>query len=479
MIIALDGFKKEKVTLCHESRYLNTLVLGQKGTGKSDQVLLNMFYQDLDSLDHSIFVFSSKGDTSYKLYALAKQKGRKVHLIKPETNNFHFNLLSGDESEVLEYVMVLFEHFFKEINILYQEVNKTLLINAVKVVKRILGDEGTMVDVYNVMTNRNGKGKAIISMFSKIKSPEIESYSELENKHIAHWFLNEYYPDTRDKSLFMFCNPIKMMIRELLDKETLYGFDSNEEDLPELKKVLQKKEIVIVDTEFLNYKDYSNFMGTYFLLKIQRELLNKENAESFIYIDDFQKFYPVLNELFESSQVKNLGVTLFMQETKQLDNYPEYKQVIMNNVVNYILLERISIDDYLLFKEQINADLLNRKRGDIAFHLILSDGTAKRTNGILYTDERIVYNYEKYLDYKKELPKKKKRKPRTIKGTINETTKETASESSKEAVILQVDTNKETGISDTIIVKSKPFKQVIRMDDGKEYLHPDEILRDE
>ena len=59
MIIALDGFKKKEVRLSDESRYLNTLILGQKGTVKSDHVLLNMFYQDLQKKDHSLFVFSS------------------------------------------------------------------------------------------------------------------------------------------------------------------------------------------------------------------------------------------------------------------------------------------------------------------------------------------------------------------------------------------------------------------------------------
>lgn len=476
LIIALDGFKKEEVTICHESRYLNTLVLGQKGTGKSEQVLLNMFYQDLESTDHSLFVFSSKGDTSYKLFALAKNKGRKVHLIKPETNNFHFNLLNGEEHEVLEHVMILFEHFFEDMNGYIKEANKTLLRYGITVIKRTIGENGTLEDVHEIMTNRNGLGKKRVLEFSKMIFED--SLAELEKNQIVHWFLNEYYADTQDNSLFMICSAIKMKIRAVLDKEAMYGFNAKEEDLPDLKKVIQKKEIIIVDTEFLSYKDHSSLMGTFFLLKIQKELLKMDIADAFIYIDDFQRYYPVLTELFEGSHIKNIGATLFLQETKQLDTYPAYKNVIMNNVSNLILLERIAIDDYFLYKEQVNAEMLNRKRGEIIFNIIKTDGTAKSTNGVLYTNERLVLHYEKFMDYKKELPKKKKRRTRIRKIDIPK-----AVVGSSEAVTAVSDVvnegNPKVELEKPVNVENKPFEQVKRKGDNNLYLSPHEVLKDD
>jgi hypothetical protein len=476
MIIALDGFKKKEVKLSNDSRYLNTLVLGQKGTGKSDHVLLNMFYQDLMTKDHSLFVFTSKGDTSYKLYTLAKHVGRKVHLIKPETNTFNINLLSGEEQDVIEYMVQLLSHTFKKDHIsemFYQEMNKTLLIYSLKVIKRTLGDQGTIEDVYDLISNLNGAGRKRVIEFSRIKQED--SLLEKENATISSWFLNEYFTD-KENRIFDYCGAVRMKIRELVDIQNTYNFAPEEEDLPDLKKVLKNKEIVIVDTEFLTYKEYANFMGTYLLLKIKNELLQTESADSFVYIDDFQKFYPVLTELFEGSHINNIGVTLFLQDTNQLNVYPEYKSVIMNSVANLILLERIAFEDYLYYKTHVNAELLNRKRGEVVYRLINREGTVDSANGALYANEKLILHYEKYLDLKKNLiRKKKKRVTKKVEPVEKEetTVRVTITEQKMEETVNERPDEIEIIIP---LPVTKPFEQVKREGDGKEYLSPSQLF---
>lgn len=503
MIIALDGFKKKEVTLSDEARYLNTLILGQKGTGKSDHVLLNMFHQDLKKKDHSLFAFSSKGDTSYKLYALSKHAGRRVHIIKPETNSFHINILAGDEREVLETLGELFGYAFypgTRMDSLTRDINKSLFVNAIKVVKRLYGDDATLEDFYDLVANINESGRRMVMELARMTG-EADGLAR-ENGEIAEWFLNKYF--NQNSELFEQCVSLRIRVKELVDIQHAYGFDPEEQDLPDWKKVIKNKEIVIVDTEYLKYKDYASLMGTYLLLVIQRELLAEETADTFVYLDDFQKLYPVASELLEGSHTKNIGVMLLLQDTKQLNEYQLYKNVVMNSVSNLILLERIAIEDYHFYKEQMNAELLNRKRSEIVYKIINREGMAESTNGMLFADERLVLNYEKYLDHKKYLTKKRKKKNQVKKKKAHHEFKEHIAPPLDEVPVpvlvsaqkFELEVTKESAIiqpslvveehpagskkeSDGFVMVSKSFEQVKREGDGKEYLSPDKLFDDE
>lgn len=504
MIIALDGFKKKEVKLSDEARYLNTLILGQKGTGKSDHVLLNMFYQDLQKKDHSLFVFSSKGDTSYKLYALSKHVGRRVHIIKPETNSFHINLLAGEEREVLEILGELFSYAFHHgasTEAFFKDMNKSLFINAIKVVKRLYGEDATLEDFYDLIANNKGSGRKMIVHFSKLLGKD--EYEAKENAQIADWFLNEYFNEKG--KIFEHCISLRIRVKELIDTQHTYGFEPEEQDLPDWKKVIKNKEIVIVDTEYLKYKEYASLMGTYLLLTIQKELLSEESSDTFLYLDDFQKFYPVATELLEGSHTSNIGVTLLLQDTKQLNEFPLYKNVVMNSVSNLILLERIAIEDYHFYKEQMNAELLNRKRSEIVYKIINREGMAESTNGMLFADERLMLNYEKYLDHKKYLTKKKKKKSQNKKKKAHHDNGERVApvpnntdvptseqrDAKETEVLMEADTTTETSMNvedsavkakepkDGFIMVSKVFEQVKREGDGKEYLSADVLFEED
>lgn len=501
MIIALDGFKKKEVRLGDEARYLNTLILGQKGTGKSDHVLLNMFHQDLQKKDHSLFAFSSKGETSYKLYALSKLMGRRVHIIKPETNTFHINLLAGEEREVLETLCELFGYAFHpgtKTDAFFRDVNKTLFINSIKVVKRLYGEKATLEDFYDLIANIRGSGRKMIMQFYKLSGKD--EYERGENRGIGDWFFDEYFNGT--SKTFEQCVSLRLRVKQIVDIQQAYGFEPEEEDLPDWKKVVKNNEIVIVDTEYLKYKEYASLMGTYLLLTIQRELLAEETADTFLYLDDFQRFYPVATELLEGSHTRNIGVTILIQDTKQLNEHPLYKNVVMNSVSNIILLERISIEDYHFYKDQMNAELLNRKRSEIVYKIINREGMAESTNGMLFADERLVLHYEKYLDHKKYLTKKKKKKSQGKRKKHHHENTYDISPSSEypedtplisEIVVVEPETPNITKpepivdevprvspeTSDGFIMVSKAFEQVKREGDGKEYLSPDKLFEDD
>lgn len=77
--------KKKDIYINDKVRLLNTLVIGNKNTGKSSVILKQMAYRNiLNKETGATFVVSSK-DLSYELYIMAKHFKRKVILIKPST----------------------------------------------------------------------------------------------------------------------------------------------------------------------------------------------------------------------------------------------------------------------------------------------------------------------------------------------------------------------------------------------------------
>lgn len=86
LIIGLNDKGKE-LFIPEKSRFLNTLVLGTKGTGKTTSVLPMFVEQDLKRKNAGVTIICSTKEMSYNLYSLAKKYKRKIHFIKPSVNN--------------------------------------------------------------------------------------------------------------------------------------------------------------------------------------------------------------------------------------------------------------------------------------------------------------------------------------------------------------------------------------------------------
>lgn len=79
--------KKNDVFIAGTSRYLNTVVIGTKGTGKTTSILPFFAEQDISKkIAGCTFIVSDK-EMAYNLYSICKQYKRKVHLLKPSTNS--------------------------------------------------------------------------------------------------------------------------------------------------------------------------------------------------------------------------------------------------------------------------------------------------------------------------------------------------------------------------------------------------------
>ena len=86
-LIIGENDKGKELFIPEKSRFLNTLVLGTKGTGKTTGVLPMFVEQDLKRKNAGVTVITSSKEMSYNIYSLAKKYKRKIHFLKPSINN--------------------------------------------------------------------------------------------------------------------------------------------------------------------------------------------------------------------------------------------------------------------------------------------------------------------------------------------------------------------------------------------------------
>lgn len=97
LVIGVSENKKDtNIFIPENSRYLNTLVIGNKGTGKTECLLPKMVEQDLKGKKIGMTIITTKKEMAYNLYTLAKfykYKESDIVFLKPSINNTVSNKL--------------------------------------------------------------------------------------------------------------------------------------------------------------------------------------------------------------------------------------------------------------------------------------------------------------------------------------------------------------------------------------------------
>ena len=97
LIIGISENKKDtNIFIPESSRYLNTLIIGNKGTGKTECLLPKMVEQDLKGKKMGMTIITTKKEMAYNLYTLAKfykHRESDIVFLKPSINNTVSNKL--------------------------------------------------------------------------------------------------------------------------------------------------------------------------------------------------------------------------------------------------------------------------------------------------------------------------------------------------------------------------------------------------
>lgn len=405
--IAINNHTGKPDILTFKNRSFHTLILGPTGSGKTSQTIIPMINQDMQNNDVGITLIDPKWDLAEKVNAMAIHYNRDVVYFNPYLPNCpYFNPLIGNEEDVIKTIVIAFEMFgSNERNQYTKDQNERLLCNGLKVLKRLMGNNCTFVDFYNLITNQDGMGMEMVLNFSRIHGDNIEISKE--NISIADYFLNNYFYE--DSVAYVETIDIRNVTKRIVSNKYLGKIFNppSVQDSIDFNKHLNNGSVMVITTAQGILQDLGKFLGYCVMLQFQNAVFNrpynenKRKAHS-LYIDEFQVFaYPTFVNMISQGRMFDLYIHLATQNRNLIKNAlredgDRFLDIISTNVRNIIVYPGCNASDAKYYSEQFGAlitnnnkkenlftpsDFIYRPFGQITYSLVDKDGIQKSSVG--------------------------------------------------------------------------------------------------
>ena len=363
--------KDPREILPAKDRFLHMLVLGPTGCGKTSQIILPMVRQDIQNPEWGITVLEPKGDLAIKAFKMAEHYGREAIYFDPSYKNCpKFNPLSGREVDVVENIATTFKMLDPDSPQFFKDLNEQLTRNAVKVLKRLDKDEGvdgkyaTLINLSRLLQNSAGYGREVVNKFSRINS-QTESEAS-ENKDIASWFLNDYFPE-RSK-IYENTSGVRSQVSKLIANEYLRevlnpDFGKGEKNDVNFDRHLMKGSVICISTAQGTLRDLSKYLGYFIILTLQSAVFRRPGTEDTrrphsLYIDEFQTYStPGFADMLTQGRSYRVSSILATQARAQMAmgggrDGKNFVELVSSNARNIILFPGLNKDDAKYYSDQ-------------------------------------------------------------------------------------------------------------------------------
>lgn len=414
-IIGINKDTGKPVVLPHKDRYLHSLILGPTGSGKTSQSILPMINRDMqwNKLGHvdkewdkaGIIVIEPKGDLAEKVYAMAQYYDREVMYFNPILPDCpYFNPLYGDESDVIENMATTFKMFSEGSSQFFLDMNENLVRKALKVIKRVKGNDAVLIDLSNVI-NGFKDGQELLAKFSRLGgTPEIIT----ENKEIYEWFKTDYYSALTSggkggTKTYEHCSAIRSQVAKLISNKYLRKVlnpPQGKNDI-DFDKMLEEGTVLTIATAQGKLRDLGRFLGYFIILQLQSSVFRRKGDEDtrrpcFLYIDEFQVYAnPGFADMLTQGRSYRVSSNLATQARDQIATGPDGKNflsLVSTNARNLIIYPGGNAMDAEYYSKEFGEIVkMTEKRGiskDKFTIASLGKGSSAVKESIQYAEER-------------------------------------------------------------------------------------------
>lgn len=283
-----------EVILPRKDRFLHMLVLGPTGSGKTSQIILPMLYQDMQNINAGITVIEPKGDLAEKAYAMAEYFGREALYFNPVLESCPtFNPLYGNETDVIENIVTAFKMLDPDSAQFFQDMNEQLLRNSLKMLKRLYGNDATLIQLSRLITNSGNFYREASTAFRKAAPNEA---IRAENEDILNYFAD--YFDPKKTKTFENTSGVRSQIAKIVSNKYLRRVLNPEKgrgsDI-DFDSHLERGTVICISTAQGSLRDLGRFLGYFIILNFQSSTFRRPGNENtrrdhFLYIDEFQSY---------------------------------------------------------------------------------------------------------------------------------------------------------------------------------------------
>lgn len=233
---------------------------------------------------------------------MAKYYNREVLYFNPILPDCpYFNPLFGLETDVIENMATTFKMLNPDSSQFFLDMNENTTRKALKILKRLKGDDATLLDFDTLLNNTGGQGRKMVMEFSKLQVPNPSVARE--NADIAQWFLNDYYSGLSGErgatKTFEHCSGLRSQVAKLTSNEFLRrvlnpppGESANGINFDD---ALARGTVVTMATAQGKLRDLGRYLGYFIILQLQASVFRRPGNENtrkgnMLYIDEFQVY---------------------------------------------------------------------------------------------------------------------------------------------------------------------------------------------
>lgn len=431
----------EPVILPAKDRFLHMLILGPTGCGKTSQTIIPMIWRDMQIKNKTvgITVLEPKGDLAEKVYAMARYHNEELAKAKAngsyskEKHGEHkvvlyfnpildgcpyFNPLEGDEDDVIENMATTFNMLNADSPQYFKDMTDGLVRKAVKLVKRLHGDNATLLDLNTIVWNVGDAGRKNYVMQLKRKStmpdgspipPDIQK----ENDELIDWFLNDYYagiggakgaPKTYENTSGVRTQITKLVSNKYLKRALnppregdagyndylLFQQKCAAEGIPHkinFDDAFEKGYIITMSTAQGTLRDLGRFLGYFIILQLQASVFRRPGNENtrihnMLYIDEFQVYSNSgFADMLTMGRSYRVASHLATQARAQIGMGQgragqDFVALVSTNARNKIIYPGVSFDDARYYSDEFGADMVVKKQKSMrqkAFFSLMND----------------------------------------------------------------------------------------------------------
>lgn len=445
--------EKNKVTdkpviLPAKDRFLHMLIIGPTGCGKTSQSIIPMIWRDINNPDEingkplGITVLEPKGDLAEKVYAMVNYKNmvidaavedgsydpsihgikRKVLYFNPILNDCpYFNPLVGEEDDVIENMCTTFNMLNADSPQYFKDMTDGLVRRSVKLLKRLLGDKATLLDLNTLVWNvgDEGRKKYVMPLRKISKMPdgsEIRPDIRSENDELIDWFLNDYYagiggakgaPKTYENTSGVRTQISKLVSNKYLKKvlnPPREGEDGYEQSLHikhiNFDEALAEGYVITMSTCQGKLRDLGRFLGYFIILQLQAAVFRRPGNEdtrthNMLYIDEFQVYSnPGFSDMLTQGRSYRVASHLATQARAQIGmgsgkDGKNFVELVSTNCRNKLIYPGISFTDAKFYADEFGTEKVEKE--DIGYsekYLFNTADSTKITRRVSEKDEQ-------------------------------------------------------------------------------------------
>lgn len=323
-----------------------------------------------------------------------------VMLFDPQASHpLHFNPLYGPEDKAVATITSTLGDSLKDSTEYFKDMGKTLIQNAVHVVKQVYGNNANLLNVNDLMLNTNNRGKDIIKKLDQLENVNLEQ--ENRNKDYKSYFLNDYYSgmDASNRSAtktYANTSGVRAALNNLLDdpkiREVLNPPAGTDIDFD---RILRTGDKVVLSTATGTSPEVGRMLGIFLILQLQDAIMRRPGTEEtrtpvILYIDEFQEY---VSSGFE--QILNQGRSFVVSVNVATQTMGLLKEKIGDAVANIdsntrnkIIYPGGSSDDAERFEKLFGETKVNQVKRSVSSTVQTDSPAVSKVKKVMGTGEK-------------------------------------------------------------------------------------------